>query len=190
MNTQPLTCPFCSGTRIFIGSQSKSFIARCQECGVSIAPIDWAQSFYDDERQNHPDYTFDQQVERGKELALIGWNTRNGNKPNKFDLNMNLHESIRIKEYEDRSGMTDLKERVGSWGNRTKEWMACSPRLVDKEMRQKLKTKHPIAFWVNYGDDETFGMFSFENIEKWLSTPDLLLYTLGGTRERIKHQGK
>lgn len=95
-----------------------------------------------------------------------------------------------LKEYEDRIGIAKLKETVGAWGNRTKKWLACSPQEIDEETKKRFNTKHPIGFWVNYGDDETYGLFSVEQITKWLETPDLLLYKLGGTRERIVHKQK
>lgn len=101
-----------------------------------------------------------------------------------------------IKEYQERIGIAAIIEREKnklwrSGGREGKKWLALSPRVLEADHDKKaLKTKHPIAYWVNYGDDETFGLFSVEKITIWLNDPDLLLYKLGGTRECIRHPGR
>ncbi len=63
--------------------------------------------------------------------------------------------------------------------------MALSPRWIDVAGEvKKIKTEYEIAYWVNYGDDNTYGWFSVEQIIEWLTTPNLQLSELGGTKER------
>lgn len=100
-----------------------------------------------------------------------------------------------IRTYEKEIGISkiieDQKDIVWHTGGKQgKKWLALSPRLINEEQKINLKTNYEIAYWVNYGDDETYGMFSVEKITQWLTTPDLLLYKLGGKRERVVHVGK
>lgn len=96
-----------------------------------------------------------------------------------------------LEKYETKIGMSRIKEeqktiRRNSNGSKGKYWMALSPKWIDNEnWKKRLKTKFEIAYWVNYGDDEVYGWFSVEQIKKWLTTPDLKLHTLGGTRSRV-----
>lgn len=95
-----------------------------------------------------------------------------------------------LLEYQDKIGITKIiaEQQLLRWqsgGKKGKVWLALSP--YRKEEKHNLETKYDIVYWVNYGDDETFGWFSVESIIEWLTTPDLLLYKLGGTRERIIH---
>lgn len=95
------------------------------------------------------------------------------------------------KKYEIQIGMAKLKEeqliiRRNSNGKKGKYWLACSPRWIDEPIQKKMGTEYLIAYWVNYGDDETYGLFTVEQIKKWLTTPDLKLHTIAGTRERVK----
>lgn len=71
-----LPCPFCGSDKIFIGSHGQAFEARCCNCGVSTAKVDWNQSFYDDDGQSHYDRNHEEQYIRGNELALRLWNRR------------------------------------------------------------------------------------------------------------------
>ena len=93
-----------------------------------------------------------------------------------------------IEEYENKIGMTKLKDahlqlRRETGGKKGKYWMALSPKWITGH---KMDTKYLIAYWVNYGDDEVYGWFTVEQIRQWLETPNLKLYELGGTRERIR----
>ena len=90
--------------------------------------------------------------------------------------------SDNIAKYEQLIGMDKIKETAQLKG---KYWMALSPRLLTED--NKMNTDYLIYYWVNYGDDETFGGFTVEQIKKWLTIPGLLLYKLGGTRERSIH---
>jgi hypothetical protein len=94
-----------------------------------------------------------------------------------------------IKEYEHKIGMSQLIKihldiRRNLRGDHGKYWMALSPSWISKDDKTH-DTKFRIIYWVNYGDDETFGWFTVEQIRQWLETPTLKLYKLGGTRERI-----
>lgn len=94
------------------------------------------------------------------------------------------------EKYEAHIGLAKLKEEQrtiyrNSNGKKGKYWMALSPKWIDEERKQQVKTEFEIMYWVNYGDDETYGWFTVEQIKKWLTTPDLKLHTLSGTRERV-----
>lgn len=90
--------------------------------------------------------------------------------------------TITVEEYEVAIGMAKVKEDAIK---ANKSWMSCSPRWMDehKESHLKEKTEYKICYWVNYGDRTTYGWFTVEQIRKWLTTPDLLLHTLGGRKE-------
>ncbi len=95
-----------------------------------------------------------------------------------------------LVKYEKQIGVWKLKEeqlllRRNSKGKLGKYWMALSPRWIDVAGEvKKIKTEYEIAYWVNYGDDNTYGWFSVEQIIEWLTTPNLQLSELGGTKER------
>jgi hypothetical protein len=100
-----------------------------------------------------------------------------------------LVDDIDIEEYEKQIGLYDMKnEQLNLWyktkGKNGKYWLACSPKLIDKERKDNFETAYKIYYWVNYGDDETYGAFTVEQIIKWLTTPNLKLCTLGGTNEK------
>lgn len=104
-------------------------------------------------------------------------------------LNFNRNKE-NLEKYEMKIGMYKLKEEQqtihrNTGGKKGKYWLACSARWVDDEYKKQAGTEFDIAYWVNYGDDETYGMFTVEQIKKWLTTPGLKLHELGGTRERI-----
>jgi hypothetical protein len=84
-----------------------------------------------------------------------------------------------LLKYEEHIGMKKIKEYARLNGKR---WMACSPRWTSD--KRDLKTEFHIYYWVNYGDDQTYGSFTVEQIKEWLTTPKLKLYTLGGTKEK------
>lgn len=93
-----------------------------------------------------------------------------------------------IKEYEHAIGMSQLIRkhldiRQESRGEKGKYWMALSPSWRSKS--DKVVSEFRILYWVNYGDDETFGWFTVEQIRQWLETPNLKLCKLGGRRERV-----
>ena len=76
-----------------------------------------------------------------------------------------------------------IKEQKVIYGNsngrKGKIWLALSPKwILDDNFKRGLKTKFNIAYWVNYGDDETYGWFSAEQIKEWLTTPELKLSSL------------
>lgn len=100
------------------------------------------------------------------------------------------HTKENLKKYEMKIGMYKLKEEQATLyrntnGKRGKYWLACSPRWIHKDNKGGFNTEYEIAYWVNYGDNETYGMFTVEQIKQWLTTPGLLLHTLAGTRERV-----
>jgi hypothetical protein len=91
--------------------------------------------------------------------------------------------------YEKQIGTHDLKEEQellqrATGGKQGKEWLALNPKWIPREIKENMDTKYEIAYWVNYGDGSTFGWFSVEQIIKWLTTPELQLHTLGGTKEK------
>jgi hypothetical protein len=94
------------------------------------------------------------------------------------------------EEYEDFIGLSSLKsKRRKEWLKNKKDgkyWLACSPEWIgeDVKLRNILDSKYKICYWVNYGDDNTYGRFSVEQIIYWLENKEVLLYTLGGTKER------
>lgn len=93
-----------------------------------------------------------------------------------------------LKKYEAFIGMKKRKEEQlalyrSSNGKKGKYWLACSPRWIESE-KQKQNTKYEINYWVNYGDDMTFGCFTVEEIQKWFDNPKLFLHEIGGTKER------
>lgn len=85
-----------------------------------------------------------------------------------------------LEKYEIQIGLKKLKDEQrliyrNSNGNKGKYWMALSPKWIDKDRKDKNKTDFEIMYWVNYGDNETYGWFTVEQIKKWLTTPDLKL---------------
>lgn len=94
-----------------------------------------------------------------------------------------------LKTYEMQIGLWKLKEeqiqlRRQTNGNKGKYWMALSPKWIDEERKKATKTEYEIDYWVNYGDNNTYGWFTVEQIIKWLTTPELQLSELGGTKEQ------
>lgn len=86
-------------------------------------------------------------------------------------------------------GLWKLKEeqlqlRRQTNGTKGKYWMALSPKWIDEDRKKTTKTEYEIGYWVNYGDNNTYGWFTVEQIIKWLTTPELQLSELGGTKER------
>ena len=94
-----------------------------------------------------------------------------------------------LKKYEMQIGLWKLKEeqlqlRRQTNGTKGKYWLALSPRWIDEDEKKATKTEYEIRYWVNYGDNNTYGWFTVEQIIKWLTTPKLQLSELGGTKER------
>ena len=95
-----------------------------------------------------------------------------------------------LLKYEMFIGMKKRKDeqltlRRNSNVRKGKQWMACSPKWIEsEEMKQKKNTKYEIGYWVNYGDDMTYGWFTVEQIIQWFENPNLFLHELGGTKER------
>jgi len=94
-----------------------------------------------------------------------------------------------LKKYEMQIGLWKLKGeqlqlRRQTNGTKGKYWMALSPKWIDDNKKEATKTEYEISYWVNYGDNNTYGWFTVEQIIKWLTTPELQLSELGGTKER------
>jgi hypothetical protein len=99
-----------------------------------------------------------------------------------------------LVEYENKIGLTKLKEKVfkSRYSNdfdakKHKYWMALSPNWINyknenPEAKKKSNTEYDIKYWVNYGDDETYGWFTVEQIKQWLETPELKLSSFGGNK--------
>lgn len=98
--------------------------------------------------------------------------------------NKNELSDLEIKAYEKEHGLTELKAQARKAG---KYWVSLFAHNIGDNGHIPLPpTEYPICYWVNYGDNETYGWFTVEQIKEWLITPDLKLYKLGGTRERIE----
>jgi hypothetical protein len=92
-----------------------------------------------------------------------------------------------LSKYEEKIGIAKLKEKKYKSAysndfdvNKHKYWMALSPRWMNyknenPEHNEKNNTKFDIMYWVNYGDNETYGWFTVEQIKEWLETPSLRL---------------
>ena len=101
-------------------------------------------------------------------------------------LNFEQNEENLLK-YEAAIGMTKRKEEqqtlyLNTNGKKGRYWMACSPKWIEEFTR--LRTKYKIAYWVNYGDDMTYGWFTVEQIQKWFDNPKIFLHEIGGTKAR------
>jgi hypothetical protein len=97
-----------------------------------------------------------------------------------------------ITAYEERIGIKKLidkhlSRRRNSRGKEGKKWLALSPHWIESNT-EDVKHKYQIKYWVNYGDDETFGWFTVEAIMKWLSDDNLKLSSLGGTVEKYQYK--
>jgi len=93
-----------------------------------------------------------------------------------------------LEKYEMQIGVWKLKEeqlqlRRQTNGNKGKYWMALSPKWIDEDIKKAIKTEYEIRYWVNYGDNKTYGWFTVEQIITWLTTPQIQLSELGGTKE-------
>jgi len=91
-----------------------------------------------------------------------------------------------LKKYEASIGMAKQKDHQrtlyrNSGGKNGRYWMALSARWIEK---QKTDTKYMMGYWVNYGDNNTYGWFTVEQIMRWFAEPELMLHELGGTKER------
>jgi len=91
-----------------------------------------------------------------------------------------------LERYEASIGMQKLKEEQrtlhrNTEGKQGRYWMALSPKWNEG---QKPESEYKIAYWVNYGDNQTYGWFSVEDIKRWFANPELKLHELGGTKER------
>jgi len=91
-----------------------------------------------------------------------------------------------LEKYETMIGMSKQKSyqrtlHQKSGGKEGRKWMALSPKWIDGH---KLETEFEIAYWVNYGDDNTYGWFSVEQIQQWFANPGIQLHELGGRKER------
>lgn len=104
--------------------------------------------------------------------------------------------AIDLEKYEEEIGIAKLKEEKfksiysSDFDNKKhKYWMALSPRWINYKnenpnANKKDNTKYNIRYWVNYGDNETYGWFTVEQIKKWLENQDVKLCSLGGTKSR------
>ena len=89
-------------------------------------------------------------------------------------------------KYEEFIGMTKEKAKMRQLyhktnGDRGRYWLALSP-----EWNELKNSDFKISYWVNYGDNETYGRFTVEQIREWFNNPKIKLYQIGGVRERIE----
>lgn len=61
-------------------------------------------------------------------------------------------------------------------------WLSLTPARIQNHLVKK--TKYKIMYWVNYGDNDTYGWFTVENIMEWFNNPNIKLHQLGGTKEK------
>lgn len=102
--------------------------------------------------------------------------------------------AIDLTKYEEEIGIGKLrrdkfKSAYSQDFDKTKDkyWMALSPRWINyknetPEDKESRNTKFDIMYWVNYGDNETYGWFTAEQIKEWLETPELKLKDFGGKK--------
>jgi hypothetical protein len=89
-----------------------------------------------------------------------------------------------LVEYEEEIGMTKIKGKYGNKNgyNKSKYYMACSPRWINyedpekrNEEKKRCKTQYDIQYWINYSDDDNnCGWYTVEEIKEWLSGPKKL----------------
>ena len=89
-----------------------------------------------------------------------------------------------LKKYEAYIGMAELKNLQRELyretnGKRGRYWLALSPRWTSDE-----NTKYAISYWVNYGDNNTYGNFTVEQILEWFNNPKIKLHEVGGIKDR------
>lgn len=101
-----------------------------------------------------------------------------------------VRDNANLEKYESTLKVFKQKEEQktiyrNSQGQKGKYWMALSPKWLDENSPMRKDTAFEISYWVNYGDNETYGHFTVEQIMQWLASPKLKLYKLGGTRERV-----
>lgn len=101
------------------------------------------------------------------------------NYPTSFNYEKNENN---LEKYETQIGLKKLKDEQlsicrNSNGSKGKYWMALSPKWIDKGTNER-KTDFEIMYWVNYGDNKTYGWFTVEQIKEWLTNPDLKLAQL------------
>ncbi len=106
------------------------------------------------------------------------------------------NKAIDLKKYEDEIGITKLKEQkyMSKYSSdfdkkKHKYWMALSPSWINyknenPDVKKRYNTEYNIKYWVNYGDDETYGWFTVEQIKQWLENQNVKLCSLGGTKSR------
>lgn len=92
-----------------------------------------------------------------------------------------------LKKYEAFIGMQKRKEEQltlhrNSNGEKGRYWLVCNPKWIESE-KQKQKTKYEICYWVNYGDNKTYGWFTVEQIQQWFDNPKIFLHEIGGVKE-------
>ena len=97
------------------------------------------------------------------------------------------NKGLDLVKYEEKIGITKLKEKTylskydkNFDESKHKYWMALSPSWINyknqtPETKEKKETEYDIVYWVNYGDDETYGWFTVEQIKQWLENPKLKL---------------
>lgn len=97
-------------------------------------------------------------------------------------------------DYEEKIGLTKLKEDTRPGYKKEKYYMACSAKWIDyenpenlKKFKKKTGTEYDIQYWVNYSDDDdNYGWYTVEEIKKWLSTPGLKLKNIRQELKSVK----
>jgi hypothetical protein len=91
-----------------------------------------------------------------------------------------------LPKYEAFIGMSRLIEEQkticrNTNGVKGRQWLALSPKWLTIKIPD---TRYEIQYWVNYGDGDTYGWFTVEQIKQWFQNPEIKLHQLGGTKER------
>lgn len=95
-------------------------------------------------------------------------------------------------DYEKNIGMTKLIKNKGNCNGYKGEnyFLTCNPRWIDyedeknrKKEKKEKKTRYDIMYWVNYPDNNDIcGLYTVEEIRKWLKTSGLKLKSLRDRR--------
>lgn len=108
-------------------------------------------------------------------------------KPDDFNSLNYIRNQENLFKYEISIGMKNRKIEqkalyINTKGEKGRYWLACSPRWIE-ENELKRDTEYKIAYWINYGDNSTYGWFTVEEVQQWFDYHDILLYQIGGTKE-------
>ena len=93
-----------------------------------------------------------------------------------------------LEKYEELIGMKKRITEQLNFFSHTKGvlgryWLVCKPKWIGNQTKSIMKTDYDISYWINYGDGNTYGYFSVEQLLHWFDNPNIKLYEIGGTKE-------